>query len=196
MSYSTAVKEGGGGGGEEDNKKKSWNQIMEEEEEQQQQKNEKGGEQIFLKSSSSIKEDSNSIIKPSKDESEKEEEIKNRLYSTLCDYINHIIIAKNNKNKIVSNDEETNENIITTPNKKNTIQLVFFQNKVIVKGDKDKYGLIVGPRGTTLNKLSSKYNNVAITVPNKNVNSNEIIVKGGYEALSVVYEIIEIIKPK
>ena len=163
-------------------------------EEEEEEKNEKGGEQILLKSSSSsIKEDS----KPSKDESEKEEEeeIKNKLYSILCDYINHIS-AKNNKNKIVSNDEETNENIITTPNKKNTIQLVFFQNKVIVKGDKDKYGLIVGPRGTTLNKLSSKYNNVAITVPNKNVNSNEIIVKGGYEALSVVYEIIEIIKPK
>ena len=188
MSYSTAVKEGEGG--KEDNKEKSWNQIMEEEEkeekEEEEEQFEKGGEkeQILLKS---IKKYVNSIMKPSKDESE---EIENQLYFTLYNYINQII-AENNSNKFVNN--ETNKNIITP--KKNTIQLEFIRNKIIVKGDKDKYGLIVGPRGITLNKLSSRYNNVGITVPNKNVDSNEIIVEG-YDALSVVCEIIEIIKPK
>ena len=180
MSYSTAVKEGGGG--EEENKNnKSWNDIMDDE----------GGEETKFGNSltataavtneeikllTTIKSYVNTFYHSERGNEERE------FYLTLRTYINQII-----------NDNKNDNNY--PYKKKNVIELEFRSNKtIIVKGDKGRYGLIVGPKGATLNKLAYKYNNVKIDIPSRNVISNEISVQGD-DALTVVCEIIERIKP-
>lgn len=77
--------------------------------------------------------------------------------------------------------------------KDNTIQLEFCKNnKIILRGDKTKYGLIVGPSGTTFTKLSNKYKTDKIYIPKKETNCNEIVVQGT-NALTIVYDIMKIL---
>ena len=63
---------------------------------------------------------------------------------------------------------------------------------IIIRGNKNKYGLIVGAQGKKLNEIKTRYN-IDIYVPSKFDKSNEIKISGD-EYLKAAFNIIEKIK--
>ena len=78
----------------------------------------------------------------------------------------------------------------------NKIELEFLKDDgshIILRGNKKKYGLIVGKNGTYLNKIKQKFPNVILKIPHlRDVNNNNIEIKG-INALQVAYNVIDII---
>ena len=79
---------------------------------------------------------------------------------------------------------------------KNNIEIEFCPNNTfIIKGNKDKYGALIGPKRSNLNRLLNRYKGVTINIPNRDDTTNKIIVKGD-NGLNAVFDIIEKIKPQ
>ena len=101
-----------------------------------------------------------------------------KLYFVLRHYIHDILNRKNYyKNK-------------------NNIEIEFCPNNTfIIKGNKDKYGALIGPKRSNLNYLLNRYKGVTINIPNRDDTTNKIIVKGD-NGLNAVFDIIKKIKPQ
>ena len=78
---------------------------------------------------------------------------------------------------------------------KNCIEQQYFiqQKKVIIRGNKDNYGYIVGLGGIKLKEIKQNYNNnIYIRVPSVTENNRDIIIKGD-NCLDVAYDITNLI---
>ena len=68
------------------------------------------------------------------------------------------------------------------------------QETIIIRGNKSRYGSIVGSNGAVIKNLKLKYKNTFITIPSKDISNNEIKIKGFF-ALQAVFDIIKMIQP-
>ena len=78
---------------------------------------------------------------------------------------------------------------------KNTIIIKYEYNRLIIRGDKSKYGLIIGEGGKTLTQIRKKCSKAKITIPEKDNYSNEIIIEG-QDRNYALYEILHKIIPQ
>ena len=116
-----------------------------------------------------------------------EDNLKSNLLMCLDNYI---------KNFIKKNVNIEPLTVHTANSSTNKIELEFLKDDgshIILRGNKKKYGLIVGKNGTYLNKIKQKFPNVILKIPHlRDVNNNNIEIKG-INALQVAYNVIDII---
>ena len=76
-------------------------------------------------------------------------------------------------------------------NNDNEIIIKIMKNKVLFRGDKSKYGLILGNKGNTIRNIKSRFQQASIFIPPKN-NPSNVITINGTDAIHVLLEIINI----
>ena len=78
---------------------------------------------------------------------------------------------------------------------KNLVNVYFKNNKNInIKGDKSKYGLLVGIQGKTIKSIKTRYPGININIPSKDEITNEIVVNGN-NVFDTMCDILYVIKP-
>ena len=116
-----------------------------------------------------------------------EDNLKSNLLMCLDNYIENFIKKNVNIEPLTIHTANSNTN---------KIELEFLKDDgshIILRGNKKKYGLIVGKNGTYLNKIKQKFPNVILKIPHlRDVNNNNIEIKG-INALQVAYNVIDII---
>lgn len=130
-------------------------------------------------------------------------ELENQFKNILHEYV-QCLINNNNHQELKTTSSQVLDVISTCVNNtlssnssydKNCIEQQYFpqQKKVIIRGNKDNYGCIVGFGGKKLKELKQNYNNnIYIRVPSVKENNRDIIIKGD-NCLDVAYDITNLI---
>ena len=119
-----------------------------------------------------------------------EDNLKSNLLMCLDNYIENFIKKKLNIEPLTIHTANSSSSST------NKIELEFLKDDgshIILRGNKKKYGLIVGKNGVYLNKIKQKFPNVILKIPHvRDVNNNNIEIKG-INALKVAYNLIDIL---